>query len=132
MNLIPRDFFFDDDFDKMFLANPKRNEMKCDIYEDKNEYHIDMDIPGYDKKDINIEVKDGYLTVKASKKTEENEENKKKHYIRRERSYGEYERSFALGDVDSDKINAKFDKGILSITIPKQEVIENKKTIAIE
>lgn len=132
MNLIPRNFFFDDDFDNLFLPNSKRNEMKCDIYEDNGEYHIDMDVPGFDKKDISIEVKDGYLTVKAVKKTDNNEENKKKHYIRRERSYGEYERTFALGDVDAEKIDAKFDKGTLAITIPKQEVIQNKKMIQIK
>lgn len=130
MNLIPRSFFFDDDFDNLFMANTKKNEMKCDIYEDNNEYHIDMEVPGYDKENINIEVKDGYLTVTASQKTEENTE--EKNYIRRERSYGEYKRSFALGDVDTDKIDASFDKGVLAITIPKQEKIDNKKVIEIK
>lgn len=130
MNLIPRSFFFDDDFDDFFKPVMRRNDVKCDIYEENGEYHIEMDIPGYDKKDINIEVKDGYLTVSASKEQEEKDE--KKNYIRRERVYGSFSRSFALGDVDIENIDAKFDKGLLTITIPKQEVVENKKKIEIK
>ena len=130
MNLIPRSFFFDDDFDDFFKPVMRRNDVKCDIYEENDEYHIEMDIPGYDKKDINIEVKDGYLTVSASKEQEEKDE--KKNYIRRERVYGSFSRSFALGDVDIENIDAKFDKGLLTIIIPKQEVVENKKKIEIK
>ena len=130
MNLIPRSFFFDDDFDDFFKPVMRRNDVKCDIYEENGEYHIEMDIPGYDKKDINIEVKDGYLTVKASKETEDKEETK--NYIRRERVVGSFTKSFALGDVDTDKIDAKFENGILNITIPKQEVVDNTKTIEIK
>lgn len=130
MNLIPRSFFFDDDFDDFFKPVMRRNDVKCDIYEENGEYHIEMDIPGYDKKDINIEVKDGYLTIKASKETEDKEESK--NYIRRERVVGSFTKSFALGDVDTDKIDAKFENGILNITIPKQEVVDNTKTIEIK
>lgn len=130
MNLIPRSFFFDDDFDSFFLPAQKRNEMKCDIYEENNEYHIDIDIPGFDKKDISIEVKDGYLNVKASKEKDEKEEGK--NYIRRERSYGVYQRSFALGDLDVDNIDAKFNNGILSIVIPKKEEVNTTKSIEIK
>lgn len=128
MNLIPRNFFFDDDFDNIFPA-PKRNEMKCDIYEKDSEYHIDMDVPGYSKKDISLEVKDGYLTVTAKKEKEIKDE--KKNYIKRERSYGEFSRSFLIGDVDEEKIVAKFNDGTLSITVPKEESLKNKKTIEI-
>ena len=130
MNLIPRNFFFDDDFDGFLAPNIKRNDMKCDIYEEGNDYHIVMDTPGYNKEDINIEVKDGYLTIKASKTNEENDENKK--YIRRERVYSEIQRSFALSDVDVENIDAKFDNGSLHVTIPKLEAAESKKTIEIK
>ena len=130
MNLIPRSFFFDDDFDDFFKPVMRRNDVKCDIYEENGEYHIEMDIPGYDKKDINIEVKDGYLTIKASKETQDKEESK--NYIRRERVVGSFTKSFALGDVDTDKIDAKFENGILNVTIPKQEVVDNTKTIEIK
>ena len=88
MNLIPRNFLFDDDLEDFFVTKPsKRGEMKCDIYEKDNKYYIELDAPGFDKKDINIEVKDGYLTVKAHKKEESKDE--KKNYIRKERYYGE-------------------------------------------
>ena len=79
---------------------------------------------------IYIEVKDGYLTVKAHKKEESKDE--KKNYIRKERYYGEYSRSFALGDVDIDNIDAKFENGILNITVPKKEIQENKKYIEVK
>lgn len=78
MNLIPRNFLFDDDLEDFFVTKPsKRGEMKCDIYEKDNKYYIELDAPGFDKKDINIEVKDGYLTVKAHKKEESKDEKEK-------------------------------------------------------
>ena len=131
MNLIPRNFLFDDDLEDFFVTKPsKRGEMKCDIYEKDNKYYIELDAPGFDKKDINIEVKDGYLTIKASKETEDKEETK--NYIRRERVVGSFTKSFALGDVDTDKIDAKFENGILNITVPKKEIQENKKYIEVK
>jgi len=132
MNLIPRSFFFDDDFDDLFLPSSpmKRNDMKCDIYEKDNNYHIEMDIPGFDKENVTIKVDDGRLTIKATKEAEENSNDK--NYIRRERTYGEYQRSFILGDVDVDKIDAKFEKGMLMITVPKKEKIDTSKVIEIK
>lgn len=133
MSLIPRGFFFDDDFNNFFLpttVNMKRNDMKCDIYEKDDNYHIDIDIPGFDKEDIDIKVNDGCLTVKARKSSEKNEEDK--NYIRRERTYGEYQRSFTLGNVDPDNIEAKFENGMLMITVPKKEEIDTSKTIQIK
>lgn len=131
MDLIPRKFYLDDIFDD-FITTKKDQTMKCDIYEKDGSYHIEMDIPGFDKKDISLEVKDGYLTVKAEKSEENNEEDDKKNYIRRERSYGKYERSFYLGDLDQDKIDAEFSNGMLKVIVPKKEVIDNKKTIEIK
>ena len=87
-------------------------------------------ISRYEKNDITIEVKDGYLTVTAEKKQEENTE--EKNYIKRERVYGKYQRSFYLGDLDSDNIDASFSDGTLKIVVPKKEVIENKKVIEIK
>ena len=130
MNIIPRSFFFDDDLDDFFKPVVRKNDVKCDIYEEDGMYHVEMDVPGYDKKDIKLEVKDGYLTVSASKEKEEKEN--KKNYIRKERTYGSFSRSFALGDVDIDNIDAKFENGILNITVPKEEKVETKKTIEIK
>ena len=128
MEIIPRKFYLDDIFDNFMQTG--KNEMKCDIFEKEGNYHIEMDIPGFDKKDISIETKDGYLTIIAEKDNEENVE--EKNYIKRERVYGKYSRSFYLGDLDSDNIRAEFTNGTLKIVIPKKEVVENKRKIEIE
>lgn len=128
MNLIPRSFYLDDFFDNYGVTS--NNSMKCDIYEKDGIYNIDIDIPNFEKKDIKIEYDKGYLTVTAEKENEESEENK--NFIRRERSYGKYQRSFYLGEVDSENIKAEYKNGTLKIVIPKIEEIETKKNIEIE
>lgn len=130
MDLIPRKFYLDDVFDD-FLINKKDQNMKCDIYEKNGVYHIEMDVAGFAKEDISIEVKNGCLTIKAEKNSETNEEDSNKNYLRRERVYGKYERSFDLGDLDQDKINAQFNNGVLEITVPKKEEIDDKRVIEI-
>lgn len=129
MEIIPRKFYLDDIFDN-FMTARDRNEMKCDIYEKDGNYHIEMDVPGFDKNDISIEEKDGYLTITAEKQNEENTE--EKNYIKRERVYGKYQRSFYLGDLDTDNVEAEFNNGTLKLVIPKKEVTENKKVIEIK
>lgn len=105
--------------------------MKCDIYEKDGVYHIEMDIPGFDKKDIKVECDKGYLTITAQKEEKE-EEHKDKNYIRRERRYGTYKREFYLGELDSEKINAEFKDGVLTVTVPKKEEVETKTVIEIK
>ena len=129
MSLIPRNFYLDDIFDD-FVPTISNNKMKCDIYEKGGDYHIEMDIPGFDKDDIKIESKDGYLTITAEKTMEDNDEDK--NYIRRERSYGKYTRSFYLGNYDDSLVEAEFKNGILKITVPKKEQNENKNYIEIK
>ena len=107
MSLIPRKFYLDDIFDN-FLSDPEESNMKCDIYEKDGDYHIEMDVPGFKKEDIKIECDKGYLTITAEKHSEDKEEDKSKKYIRRERSYGKYQREFYLGDVETDKVHAEF------------------------
>ena len=131
MDLMPRKFYLDDIFDD-FISSRKEQNMKCDIYEKGGDYHIEMDIPGFNKDEISVETKDGYLTIKAEKKNEVNEEDKDKNYIRRERTYGKYERSFYLGDLDEDKIDASFENGMLKLVVPKKEEVETKKVIEIK
>lgn len=127
-NLMPRDFYDDDMIDN-FLPT-RDHDMKCDIYEKGGEYHIEMDVPGYKKEDIKVEMNDGYLTINAEKHGEHEEKDKK--YIRRERTYGKYERSFYLGDVDEDKVDAEFSNGTLKIVVPKNKQVTNKKLIQIK
>ncbi|MEG2351627.1 MAG: Hsp20/alpha crystallin family protein [Bacilli bacterium] len=131
MNLIPRKYYLDDIFDN-FLSTPTESNMKCDIYEKDGNYHIEMDVPGFDKNEISIECNNGYLTVTALKKVETEQQDEDKKYIRRERTYGKYQREFYLGEVETDKVKAEFKDGTLKLLVPKRKDTETKKTIEIE
>ena len=95
-------------------------------------YNIEVDVPGYSKEDINIEAKDGYVTITADKKIEPKEIHEGKKYYYHERRYGKAERSFYIGDMDADNIKAKMENGTLLVTIPKIDEKNTKKTITIE
>lgn len=123
--MLPR-IFYDNFLDEM----PSIKGMQCDIYEKDNEYHLEMDIPGYQKDEIKIECHKGTLTVKAEKNEVSEEQDEKKNYIKKERKYGKIERSFYLGDIEEENIHAKYDNGILEIIVPEKKEIE-KKTIEI-
>lgn len=128
MNLIPRKYFLDDLFDDFDIKNT--TNMKCDIYEKEGNYYIEMDIPGFKKEDITIDCDKGYLTISATH--EENDEDEGKNYIKRERSYGSYQRQFYIGNVSEDLIKAEFNNGILKIVVPKEEEVSTKKKIEID
>ncbi len=135
---------FDDFFDEFrapakpgFVgARPINGLMKTDVKETENGFELDIDLPGYGKEDVTAELKNGYLTISATKKTEDDEKDKKGHYIRRERFYGSCSRSFFVGkEVTEEDIKAKFENGILIVTVPKKEPqpkVEEKKYIQIE
>lgn len=130
MGLVPRSYFgdiFDD-----FMPSKREENMKCDIYEKDGDYHIEMDVPGFDKSEIKVEAKNDYLTITAEKNNEVNEEDKDKNYIHRERRYGKYQRSFYLEDLDSEKVSAEFNNGVLKIVVPKKDENEDKKYIEIK
>lgn len=127
--MIPRKYYLNDLFDS-FLEGGDTNKMKSDIYEKNGAYYIEMDIPGFKKEDIQISCDHGNLTVTAKKSNETEEEDKK--YIRRERVYGEYTRSFYLGEVEEGNIEASFTDGILKIALPKKNEEETKKMIEIK
>lgn len=131
MSLVPRRFDIDDFFEDFFpVENKTLNGMKCDIYEKDGKNHLEMDLPGFKKEDIKIESDNGYITITAESKKENNDKDKK--YIRRERSYSKYQRSFYIGDVASEEIKADFKDGILNIVIPVLNEKESKKQISID
>jgi len=130
MSLFPKKYYLGDDFFDNFFEPTIKNQMKCDIYEKGNDYIIEVDIPGIDKKDIKLECENGYLTIFAEKNEEEND--KGKNYIRRERRSGSFSRSFYIGDVNSDEIEAEFKKGTLKVTVPKVTEETSKKQIEIK
>ena len=134
--LVPNKLYLDDVFDYFMFPTMKDDfgKMKCDIYEKDDAYHLEMDVPGFDKKDVQIEIDDNdYLTITAEKSSENNEEDDDKNYIRKERNYGKYQRSFYVGGIDKDNIQANFENGILKISMPKKEEEKSsKKTIEIK
>ena len=148
--LMPSSFgenLFDDDwmdfpFEREFWGrqNPAytkntKNLMKTDIREHDAGYELDIDLPGFKKDEIKAELENGYLTISATKGTSNDEQDKKGKYIRRERYAGTMQRSFYVGeDVTQEDIKAKFEDGILKLSIPKKDAqtVETKKTIAIE
>lgn len=128
MNLVPKNFSFDDMFDS--FSYPKMNSLKCDVYEKNGVYHIEAETPGYKKEDIKVKFDDGYLTISCEKQAQKEEE--KKNYLRKERSSSEYKRQIYLGDVDQSKIKAKYENGLLHIEVPKNKEKSNGKEISIE
>ena len=124
MALIPRFMLDDSLIDDFMFPKIRENDfgkMKCDIYEKDGVFYLEMDIPGFDKNDVNIEIDDNdYLTITAEKSSSVNE-TENKNYIRKERTYGKYQRSFYVGNVDKNAIEATFLNGILKISMPKKE-----------
>lgn len=134
MMLVPRknnfdlfDDFFEDDFFPRheFISKKERNLMRTDIKEKNGKYLLDIDLPGFEKENINISLHEGYLNISAkTNKEEKNKEGEK--IVRQERFYGECSRSFYVGeDINEKDIHAEFKNGILKIEIPKKE-LENK------
>ena len=126
MMLVPRRDFsmFDDFFDDSFFKK-ERNMMKTDIREKNDKYIIDMDLPGFEKENINLSLNKGYLNISAKVEKNENHDKDEK-FVHRERFFGECSRSFYVGDdILEEDIHAEFKNGILKIEIPKKE-IENK------
>ncbi|NTV89418.1 MAG: Hsp20/alpha crystallin family protein [Clostridiales bacterium] len=112
---------FDDFFGGAFVpAYLPENPMKADIRETEKEYLIEAEIPGVRKEDIRLELDNDVLTLSVERKEEVNEE--KDNYIRKERRYGSYSRSFRVGNVKNEAVAAKYNDGILTVTIPKSEV----------
>lgn len=112
------DFFGYPMFDRREMKR-LNNVMKTDVKEDEKNYTLMMEIPGVDKKDINLDLKNGYLTVTA--KREHKVDDSKENYVRRERSYGSFSRSFYVGDVRKEDVEASLENGELKIVLPKEQ-----------
>ena len=127
---------FDDFMDFPFGGKKINTMMKTDIRDTDSSYELDIDMPGFKKEDIMAQLKDGYLTISASASANNDEQDKDGRYIRRERYAGSCSRSFYVGEgVKEEDIRAKFENGILKLSIPKVEnkpQVEEQKYIAIE
>ena len=112
-----------------------QNMMKTDIRETDSSYELDVDLPGFKKDEINVQLKDGYLTLTAAKGLGKDSQDKKGNYIRKERYAGTMSRSFYVGEaVNEEDVHAKYEDGILKISVPKKEPekIEKNGYISIE
>ena len=137
------DEWFDFPMEKDFFGgrNPlygklAKNLMKTDVRETENSYELDIDLPGFKKENVHAELQDGYLTVSANTETETEDKDEQGTYLRKERFTGSCSRSFYVGDdISEDDISAKFENGILKVTVPKKQLPapeETKKVIGIE
>lgn len=118
---------FDEFFDGRFFGGYDplygkhgRNLMKTDIREQDEFYDLAIDLPGFEKDEIKIDVKDGYLTISAQKGLDKEKKDKKERILRQERYVGLCSRSFYVGDVKPEEVKAKYESGVLSIHIPKE------------
>ena len=134
---------FDDFFDNSFFGGHsplfgkhERNLMKTDIHEtgDAKAYRFAVELPGFQKDEISVELQNGYLTIQAAKGLDRDQKDQEGRYIRQERYSGTCSRSFYVGDVQPEEINAKYDSGILMLTLPKkdQQTLPTQNRIAIE
>ena len=130
-----------DEFEKRFFGEPFNSffrdgglsEFKTDIKDEGDSFLLEADLPGFDKKDIHLDLNDGVPTIQAERHSEHEEEDKKSKYVRVERSYGQYSRQFDVSGVDTDNIKAKYDNGVLKVTLPKQQtVLPEPKRLEIE
>ncbi|MGI6028459.1 MAG: Hsp20/alpha crystallin family protein [Candidatus Heteroscillospira sp.] len=135
------DDFFSNAFDRDFYgaANPlygkhAKNLMKTDVHEGKNDYRIAIDLPGFKKDEVNVDLKNGYLTVSAAKGLDKDEESREGHYLRQERYAGACSRSFYVGNLSPDEVKCRYESGVLTLTLPKKDkaALENQNRIMIE
>lgn len=140
MKLLPGFATFDDVFDNMFSdpffrGTNTSSLMKTDVKEVGDNYQLEMEVPGFSKDDISIELKDGYLNISANKATNNDEKDNEGNIIRQERYKGSCSRSFYVGDsIKQEDIKASYSNGELIITLPKEapKQVETKTYIPID
>lgn len=111
-----------------------RNLMRADVRETDNAYELDIDLPGFKKDEISLKLDQGYLTIQAAKGLDKDDQDKDGRYIRRERYAGACSRSFYVGDVEQKDVSARYEDGILKISVPKtvKQALPEQNPIAIE
>ena len=121
--------------DKALYGKHAAREMKTDVHEHEDHYEIDIDLPGFQKDQLSLELENGYLTVSAAKGLDKDETDKKGKVIRQERYAGTMQRSFFVGEnITEEDIAAKYENGVLSLSVPKKDApkLPEKKVIMIE
>ena len=121
--------------DKTLYGKNAGRIMKTDVHETKDSYELDVDLPGFKKEEINVELHDGYLTISATKSLDKDETDQKaRRVIRQERYSGTSQRTFYVGDVKPDEVKCKYESGVLSVEVPKRDAkrVNSPHTIMIE
>lgn len=128
------DPFFGSLFNLPFYSDKRAGQiMKTDVKEDDKGYQLSVEVPGFNKNQIKLDLDEGYLTISAHKDKNNDEKDKNGKFLRKERFSGSYQRSFYLGDIKEENISAELNNGVLSVFIPKETKPENtKKTIEIK
>lgn len=129
-----------DELENRLFSNPfgffdaaSLDEFKTDIKDEGDHYELEADLPGFEKKDIKLDVNGDVLTVNAERHSEHEEKDKKGKYVRCERSYGSYSRQFDLSGIEAEKITAKYENGVLKLTMPKKtETLPKSHHLEIE
>lgn len=109
------------DMEREFFGARQGGSFNTDIRETDTEYVLEADLPGFNKEDIHVDINQDTLTISAERHSPHEDQEKKGSYIRCERSYGSYCRSFDVTGIDTEKIAAKYDNGVLTLTMPRKE-----------
>ena len=121
--------------DKTLYGKNAGRIMKTDVHETEDSYELDVDLPGFKKEEINVELHDGYLTISATKSLDKDETDQKaRRVIRQERYSGTSQRTFYVGDVKPDEVKCKYESGVLSVEVPKRDAkrVNSPHTIMME
>ncbi|MBQ6899124.1 MAG: Hsp20/alpha crystallin family protein [Clostridia bacterium] len=112
--------FFNEPF---FSANAEIRPFRTDIKKTEDGFQLEAELPGFNKKDISVGIEGDVLTIKAQRSSDTENKDNKENYVRIERSYGSYERSFDVSGIDTENIGAKYENGVLILNMPKKEPV---------
>ena len=122
-----------DEMERAFFGRSSLAEFKTDITDNGKEYLLEADLPGFDKKDIRVDINGDELLITAERKSEKEEKKENGGYIYRERSFGSFSRSFDVSGVDTEKIKGDYKDGVLTLTLPKkQETLPSSRRLELE
>ena len=129
MEQLEKQFFGDSDF----FSQKDLAEFKTDVLDEGDHYELEADLPGFNKEDIHLELQGDNLVISAERHSNAEEKNKDGKVVRMERSYGSYQRSFNVSQIDTDHIRAAYDNGVLKLTLPKQNAqLPQSRVLEIE
>ena len=122
-----------EEMEKRFWGDGKLTDFKTDIKDLGETIQLEAELPGFKKEDIKVNIENKYLTISATRESEDSEKDNEGNYIRRERSYGSFSRSFDISGIESEGISGKYENGILTLTLPKKsKEIPEKRTLQLD